>query len=60
MESTHIEVLFVSFASMSYNPDTSIKVGLSPSKNLFLFASMKAPLNCFLFHLKSSFRSQDI
>ena len=39
------------------------KVRLSPSKKIALFASMKALKNdekCFLFHLKSSFRSQDI
>ena len=29
-------------------------------KNFLLFASMKAFEKCFLFHLKSSFRSQDI
>ena len=40
-----------------------VKVGLSPSKKLALFASMKALKNyekCFWFHLKNSFRSQDI
>ena len=41
-----------------------IKVGLPPSKKNVLFTSMKAPLkimkNAFSFHLKSSFRSQDI
>ena len=33
----------------------ALKLGLSPSKNLF-----KNDENCFLFHVKSSFRSQDI
>ena len=40
-----------------------VKVGLSPSKKLALFASMKALKNYekrFRFHLKNSFRSQDI
>ena len=39
------------------------KVGLSPHKKFALFASLKAHQNDkkgFLFHLKSSFRSQDI
>ena len=38
-----------------------IKVGLSTSKKTLLFASLKALKNyekCFLFHLKSSLRSQ--
>ena len=39
-----------------------LTVGLSPSKKKNLFASMKAlwkGYKCFLFHLKSSFGSQD-
>ena len=47
-----------------YIIDLAIKVGLSPSRKKFaIFASMKALKNdekCFLFHLKRSFRSQDI
>ena len=47
-----------------YIIDLAIKVGLSPlRKNFAIFASMKALKNdekCFLFHLKRSFRSQDI
>ena len=39
------------------------KVGLSPSKKIFYLLQWK-PFNndekCFLFHLKSSFRSRDI
>ena len=35
------------------------KVGLSPSKKTVLLASLKEE-KCFLFRLKSSFRSQDI
>ena len=38
-------------------------VGLSPSKKIDLFALIKPsknPEKCFLFHLTSSFRSQDI
>ena len=41
----------------------SFKVVLSPSKKIALFASLKPFKNdegCFLFHLKSSFRPQDI
>ena len=47
-----------------YIIDLAIKVGLSPLRKKFaIFASMKALKNdekCFLFHLKISFRSQDI
>ena len=40
-----------------------LKVGLSTSKKLFLFVSMRVFQNyekCFLFHVKNSFRSWDI
>ena len=38
-----------------------IKVGLSPSKKICVFCfSSRNDEKCFLFHLKSSFRSQDI
>ena len=40
-----------------------LKVGLTPSKNFSLFPSLKPCKNdekCFLFHFKSSLRSQDI
>ena len=43
--------------------EAKFKVGLSPSKKRFLFALMIAFKNdekCFSFHLKSSFRAQDI
>ena len=42
----------------------NIKVGLSPSKKnvvmCFIESSLKNDEECFLFHLKTSFRSQDI
>ena len=40
-----------------------VKVGLSPSKKLYYLLDwnpFKNDEECFLFHLKSSFRSQDI
>ena len=47
-----------------FNRDPMFKVGLSPSKKITLFASMKALFKndekCFLFHYKNSPRSQDI
>ena len=39
-----------------------VKIGLSPSKKIVMFdlKPFKNDEKCFLFHLKSSFRSQDI
>ena len=37
--------------------DLKLKVGLSPSKKISV---LKNDEKCFLFHLKNSFRSQDI
>ena len=37
-----------------------VKVGLSPSKKLFCLLPLTPLEKCFLFHLKSSFRSRDI
>ena len=49
------------WTSVSYYIILFFKVGLSPSKNKnVLFILMKAHEKCFLFHLKSSFCSQDI
>ena len=50
MTSNFVKIAFISV----------LKVGLSPSKKFAAMNALKADENCFLFHLKSSFRSQDI
>ena len=57
-------ILVLSYVTNANKLEHQIKVGLSPfQKNLFHLHHCKPIKNdekCFLFHLKSSFRSQDI
>ena len=59
----HFPILYPLNTMSSGGIKGGVKVGHSPSKKFFLFASMIVPKNdekCFLIDLKSSFRSQDI